>query len=214
MWKLPIKYFLIKSINAVQRANLINHCLNYVHESGAIIVSLTFDGNNTNKTTARYLEASMDPLEKFQPWFIHPIEKHSVYILLDLCHMLKLWRNTFGSKTLYDSGSGIIKFKYIEDSYKFQLNKGFRAGNKITKRHIQFNKEKMKVALAAQTVSKSVADALDFLNDDLQIPIFKDSKATVKFIRMADSLFDSFNSRNVLGLNFKAPLSPRNIANF
>lgn len=40
-WKLPIGYFLIKSMNAIQKANLIEHCLRYVHESDAIIVSLT-----------------------------------------------------------------------------------------------------------------------------------------------------------------------------
>lgn len=37
-WKLPIRYFFIKCMDAVQRTNLINHCLNCVHESGAIIV--------------------------------------------------------------------------------------------------------------------------------------------------------------------------------
>lgn len=67
--------------------------------------------------------------------------------------MLKLWRNTFGSKILYDSEGEIIKFKYIEDLCKFQSNEEFLAANKITKRHIQFHKKKMKVALAAQILS-------------------------------------------------------------
>lgn len=95
-----------------------------------------------------------------------------------------------------------------------KLNEGFLAGNKISKRHVQFYKEKMKVVLAAQVLSKSVADALDFLNHDLHISAFKGSEATVKFIRMADSLFDAFNSRNFLGSDLKAPLSPKNIAHF
>lgn len=155
----------------------------------------------------------MDPLEKFQSWFTHPIGKHSVYVLLNPSHMLKLWRNTFGCKTLYDSEGGVIIFKYIEDLCKFQQNEEFLAGNKIRKKHIQFHKEKMKVSLAVQTLSTSVADALDFLNYDLQIPIFKGSETTVKFIRMADRLFDVFNSKNIFGsAPFKAPLSPKNIA--
>lgn len=210
-WKIPVGYFLIKSMNAIQRANIITYCLRYVHKSGAIIVSLTFDGNITNVTTARYLGANLDLLENFKPWFIHPVGKHSVYILLDACHMLKLWRNTFANKILYDSEGGLITFKYIVDLHNFQQNEGFLAGNKIRQRHIQFYKEKMKVSLAAQTLSASVADALDFLNHDLQIPTFQGSEATVKFIRMADKLFDVFNSKSFLGLSFKAPLSSKNI---
>lgn len=119
-------------MNTVQRVNIITHYLRYVHDSGARVVSLTFDGNNTNVTIAQYLGANLDPLsENFKPWFTHPVKEHSVYILLDACHMLKLCRNTFACKALYDSEDGIITFKYIEDLYKFQQDEGFLAGNKI-----------------------------------------------------------------------------------
>lgn len=64
----------------------------------------------------------------------------------------------------------------------------------------------MKVNLAAQAISSSVADALEFCNIDLKDGTFADSEATVKLIRIFDKLFDMMNSRNPVVKNFKAPL--------
>ena len=64
----------------------------------------------------------------------------------------------------------------------------------------------MNVSVAAQTLSTSVADALDFLREDLNLSEFQDSKATSEFFRLFDALFDCFNSKNILGKKFKAPL--------
>ena len=65
---------------------------------------------------------------------------------------------------------------------------------------------KMKVKLAAQTLSASVANALEFCSQNLNIIKFKDSSATVKFIRTVDQLFDVLNSRNPLAKGYKSPL--------
>ncbi|KAL3181061.1 hypothetical protein MRX96_037120 [Rhipicephalus microplus] len=59
-----------------------------------------------------------------------------------------------------------------------------------------------------QTLSASVADAIDFCREDLKLPQFKDSPATTKFIRLFDRLFDCLNSRNPVAKRFKAPLRP------
>ena len=48
----------------------------------------------------------------------------------------------------------------------------------------------MKVNLAAQTITASVADAIEFCDLVLEIPAFHDSAPTVKFIRIFDHLFD------------------------
>ncbi|KAL3246422.1 hypothetical protein MRX96_017884 [Rhipicephalus microplus] len=66
----------------------------------------------------------------------------------------------------------------------------------------------MKVNLAAQTLSASVADAIDFCREDLKLPQFKNSQATTKFIRLFDRLFDCLNSRNPVAKGLKAPLRP------
>ena len=68
----------------------------------------------------------------------------------------------------------------------------------------------MKVDLAAQTLSASVANALQHCRLHLKIKEFKDSEATEKYIRVIDRLFDIMNSRNPLGKGFKAPLKTCN----
>ena len=68
----------------------------------------------------------------------------------------------------------------------------------------------MKVNLAAQTLSSSVADALEFCEGTLKLPQFQGCKATVKFIRVFGCLFDILNSRNPLARNFKAPIRKSN----
>ncbi|KAL2098357.1 hypothetical protein ACEWY4_007564 [Coilia grayii] len=67
----------------------------------------------------------------------------------------------------------------------------------------------MKVALAAQTLSSSVATALRTLRN-LGYPEFEDCEATAEFIEVIDTMFDMMNSRNPKGTGFKTPLSPRN----
>ena len=66
----------------------------------------------------------------------------------------------------------------------------------------------MNVALAAQTLSSSVADAIDFLALSMKLKEFQDSQPTVKFKRTIDRLVDLQNSRNPLGKGFKQPLRP------
>ena len=76
-------------------------------------------------------------------------------------------------------------------------------------KHIMFENNKMKVNLAVQTLSSSVADAIEYLQE-LEHPSFKDASGTVKFIRIVDRFFDLFNSRNPKGKGFKAPLRHTN----
>lgn len=67
----------------------------------------------------------------------------------------------------------------------------------------------MKVSIAAQTLSKSVEDALTYLNEDLGLEQFQNSKATAKFVHTFNDLFDIFNSRNRFAKYlYKRPLSP------
>ncbi|KAG5895480.1 hypothetical protein JTB14_011178 [Gonioctena quinquepunctata] len=68
----------------------------------------------------------------------------------------------------------------------------------------------MKVNLAAQTISNSIADAMEFLMKDIQHPDFADAEGTIEFIRVFDRAFDICNSRSPIGTGSKAPLRERN----
>ena len=65
----------------------------------------------------------------------------------------------------------------------------------------------MKVKIAGQTLSSSVADAIEFLMVS-QHPSFLGANGTIRFIRVIDKLFDMLNSRNTNCKSFKKPLYP------
>ena len=69
---------------------------------------------------------------------------------------------------------------------------------------------KMKVNLAAQAISSSVADAIEYCSGKLKLPQFEGSAATINFIRTFDRLFDILNSRNPLANGFKSAFRTSN----
>ena len=121
--------------------------------------------------------------------------------------MLKLARNALADMGSFIDGDGnIIRWKHIEELQNIQEQEGLNLANKLSSNHIQFQSHKMKVNLAAQTLSSSVADAIEFL--DLTQNLSSNSKGTTKFIRTIDQLFDMLNSRNPIGKGSKKPLKP------
>lgn len=68
----------------------------------------------------------------------------------------------------------------------------------------------MKVKLAAQTLSSSTADALDFLRDQ-GVPEFSNCHETVLFIRAIYRIFDFLNSSLPFDKGYKKPLYADNI---
>ena len=68
----------------------------------------------------------------------------------------------------------------------------------------------LQVRLATQTLSSSVADAIEFCAD-LGFVALEQSAATVFFIRIFDRIFDALNSRRPSETGFKAPLSKDNL---
>lgn len=74
---------------------------------------------------------------------------------------------------------------------------GLRFANKLRQRHISFSNQIMKVKLATQLLSMSVAKSSKF----------KDSSAIVNFISIMNNLFDVMNTRKFHG--FKRPIDKK-----
>jgi hypothetical protein len=91
---------------------------------------------------------------------------------------------------------------------RIQESEGFTFANKFSSKYLQFEKHKMNVKLAAQTLSSSVADAIEFLDSSMKLTDFCNSRGTVKFVRTIDRLFDMLNSRSPIDKGFKRPLRP------
>ncbi|KAG8224664.1 hypothetical protein J437_LFUL005106 [Ladona fulva] len=94
----------------------------------------------------------------------------------------------------------------LDPSHMLKLS--LHAANKLRSRHIQWHREKMK--LASQTLSRSVASALEYFGCSLKVENFTGCEATVKFIHLFNGAFDILNCRNLLSKEFNSPIKESN----
>lgn len=83
--------------------------------------------------------------------------------------------------------------------------------NKLRSVHIDYCNQKVKVQLAAQIFSKSVANAIEFYQKTLKLKDFQFCDGTIQFLRTFNDLFDILNSRTLKQNGFKQPLHEKNI---
>ena len=212
-WKVPCAYFFIDGLGGSERANLVKICIERLSDAGIKVISLTCDGPSCHFSMMSHLGASLK-IPNLKPYFPHPKadnEHDKVYTLLDVCHMLKLIRNCLSAcGILLDNENKEIRWKYLEDLQELQESEGLLLANKLKKAHIHWWQQKMKVNLAAQAFSSSVADALEFCCKELNLTKFHGCEPTVRFIRIFDHLFDILNSRNPCAKGYKAALRVSN----
>lgn len=136
----------------------------------------------------------------------------NIVTLFDPAHMIKLIRNTFGEKKKFlDFEKNEINFEYVQNLCFLQEKEGCHLANKLRKQHIFYFKQKMKVKLATQLLSQSVADALRFCKDKLKIDKFHKAGATITFIEMFNRGFDILNSRSINCIGYKKALCKENV---
>ena len=150
--------------------------------------------------------------DRLRPSFQHPANPDAtVHVMLDACHMLKLVRNAFAEGMgATDNDQQDISWHFIENLHKIQEKEGLRLANKLKTGHIEWRKQKMKVHLAAQVISSSVADSIRFCEKNLQRQEFSQLDGTVNFLKTFDAIFDLLNSRNPCGKGQKAPMKSTN----
>ncbi|KAJ8720540.1 hypothetical protein PYW08_006005 [Mythimna loreyi] len=210
-WKIPVAYFFVKGLSSETRATLIMDCLRHCHAAGVDVVSLTFDGCAANLSTAAVLGCKLSVIDNLKTTFKHPETNKEVALFLDPCHMIKLVRNTFEAKSvIFNNENKEIRWQLLKNLNKLQTNQGLNFANRLTQRHLNFRNEIMKVKLATQLLSRSVANALQVCEETLRSSNFKDSGPTKDFIILFNDLFDIFNSRARDKFGFKKPVSSGN----
>lgn len=180
----PVGYFLVDKVNSRVQCELVKSILSVTAEKGIRIRNITCDGAAANQTMLAMLGCSLDPTNP-KPYFQHPQLGYNVYGTLDICHMLKLARNALADGSTFfvsDAPGTRICWQYFADLASLNDDLGLHLGNKLTSQHIDWKSQKMKVRLAAQVFSTSVADALQYLKDS-GTDGFKDSGATIEFVR-------------------------------
>ena len=140
------------------------------------------DGHATNLAMCRELGCSTNVMQP-KPYFAHPTTGSNVYVLYDACHMLKLARNLIHAYKQLQSSDGVIQWSYVNHLQDVQDVSGLKLANRLSQRHIDFQRQKMKVSLAALTLSSSVATALQCLLETDHTK-FIGCEPTVQFIKV------------------------------
>ena len=81
------------------QAQVIKESINLLTDEGLDVHAVTFDGCSKNLAPARRLACKID---SFDGSFPHPTQPGKIlYVILDVCHMLKLARNALGDKEIF-----------------------------------------------------------------------------------------------------------------
>ena len=209
-WKYPIGYVLIASIDANNLHCLLSRALELSAQHNLSVHSITLDGPSYNLAAMRLFGCNLgNESSSINGKFKISEYQHDLYFFPDPCHMVKLARNALADLGIIAHRGIFIEWKYFVKLNEIQLDEGFKFANRLSNRHIQYQRHKMNVSVAAQTLSSSVADAIEFLMESGH-PFFTNASATIRFIRMIDELFDLLNSKNLYGRGFKKPLDIQN----
>lgn len=122
-----------------------------LHNTQAIVISLTFDGLASNFSMIRELGA------------IFSLLSLPIFIFLDACHVLKVVRNALAKwDFLKHSDNNFIKWVFFTYLVELQKKSGLHAATNIRRWHLNYKNKIVKLRLTVQTLSYSVADALNF----------------------------------------------------
>lgn len=204
-FSLPIAHYFIIALNAAEKASIIVEVITEISKLGIRIANLVFDGLSSNLSACKTLGASFDLLN-IKPSILNPIDLSEIHIFLDPCHMMKLARNFIASEKFIHNRTNneSISWIFFERLEACRIKNNFVC-HKLTKKHIQWYRAKMDVRLAAETLSNSVANAMEHLKQE-GVKAFQNSDETIAFIRIIDRFFDIFNSKKEKKDIFKSPI--------
>jgi len=206
-WKAPVAYFLCNKLSADVQGELVQQCIIELTSVGLSVEAVVMDGLSANVAMVKKFGCSLNP-DNICPLFPHPCNtSDKLCVIFDACHMLKLLRNLFhsyGSITV--PGVGVAEFQHVSRLHETQVNEDQRVANKLTARHTDFERQKMKVKLAAQFFSSSVAKALN-LARQRGMTGFEQTQRTEHLCSVVDRLFDFLNSKNIHTKGYKAELT-------
>ena len=112
-------------------------------------------------------------------------------------------------KLFFTDDGHIISWQHIVELFNVQKSDVLHLGNKLKNTHIKWHNQKMKVAIAAQTLSNSVAAGIMYLKN-LKLKQFENSEETAEFVLNINNMFDILNSKSKFGRNYKSPITLNN----
>ena len=192
-WKLPLAYFFCVGCSASLQAQLLRSIFDQLLEIGVTPLSLTLDGMITDVKTVNLLgcSTSIDNIRCYFEYENSPLKK--IFVFFDPSHCMKNVRNALGVLRSFKLNEGCVRWSHIVQLHQVQSKEGLVAGNKLTKAHVNFQRQKIKVKLATQTFSAAVVNSIRFCRL-IDIPGFEQSEETEMFVETMDRLLDILNS--------------------
>lgn len=191
----PVAYYFITSLSGEQRKEILLEILKVFFEREISVSNITFDGLPANATMCELLGARLER-DRTKTFFIDPYTNLPIYIIFDPSHCVKLVRNNLSNHTIWDGYGEKISWRFFEDLVSCS-EKNMLKTHKMNSRHINFENRKMHVRTAVETLSNSVADSMKFLQEQ-NFGNFANAAATIKFIRIFNSLFDVQNTQRMI----------------
>ena len=187
------------------RANMVSLCIRRLNETGVVVTNTVCDNPTVNLSMLAHLGAKVH-WNNPQPCLnIGNLLGKPILCFLDPPHCQKLTRNTFGDLgVLIDGNGGEVKWAHVQLLHELQTLEGLTLANKLKREHILYYKNKMKVRLATEVLSQSVATALIFCEHDLKRPQFHGASVTAEYLSCFDILFDLMNSKYICGKRNKS----------
>ena len=185
-WKQPIGYYLANGTCPTNiMEDVMKEAIDKLEGIGLDIVVVMSDQGSNFYSLAQRLQVSPE-----QPWFIH--NNTTYFLVFDPPHLIKSVRNNLMKYSLrFDQN--VAKWKDIEVVFEKDSSLPIRSTPKLTEKHIHPNNfQKMKVKLATQVMSHTVAAAICmYVSLGLLPPT---AMGTAELIEKFDSVFDCVNS--------------------
>ena len=198
--KFPLAAFATDGITADLLYGIMWKAIELVEfHAGLKVIFITCDGASPNR---RFFEMHRTPEHGEGPVFytqnVYALdEERDIFFISDVPHLLKTARNCFANSFSHKKSRKLwfgknISWMHIVNLYTYHVEgKTFSFCPKLTRSHIDLTSFScMKVALAAQVLSSTVADALMHTYGD-------NVSETVHFIQNMNKFFDVLNTRNL-----------------
>jgi len=198
----PIAYFSSCGFSSDQLFPVIWQSVRVLESIGFRVSAMVSDGASPNRRFFRlheFVDGSNKSLDGVVYWWWNRFDTtRKIYFFSDVPHLMKTLRNNFENSHGHNKTRNLmlseleISWQHIVDRYTQDLGMnrgapGLRMLPKLTEDHITLSPRlRMRVYLAVQVLSKSVADGLKQQNRPY-------TASTEKFIRKCDTFFDCLN---------------------
>ncbi|KAK9721762.1 Transposase protein, partial [Popillia japonica] len=163
-WKQPVAYYFTpSSLCASSLKGLITEVISSLQRINLKVVCTVCDQSSVNSSALSQL--AMDSRNRLDEDYLFSVKGETIVSLFDVPHLLKNTRTTLSNYNIFDSRYLYqkAKFSFIKQCYELDKSRRFQMLRKLKDDffNMRNNSMKMKVGIAAKTLSFTVAAAIE-----------------------------------------------------